>query len=133
MTVVNKPYIIFDIEEVKKAEINIMGKVLKSNPDLDVYRIRAILKSYIEKTEQGFRILEKLGHGDKLSELNMEYLNTADAFTVCIPVTAKTINWNKYRIGNTIMVAYYPPSVWASFHCEGAEDNNDDLKRKKGG
>jgi len=128
MTVSHKPYIIFEIEGIRKAEGKYKNRIFMSRPELDMYRITAILKSYIEKTQEGLNILDKLGLGEKLTQLNMEYLNNAEAFTVTIPVTHQTINWNKYHVGGEIMIAYYPTNVWATFHTEGEADNNDEQK-----
>jgi len=129
MSVSFKPYIIFEIEEIKKAELNVMGMKLHAKPDLDMYRIKAVLKSYIEKTQKGFEILDKLGHGDKLDQLNKEYLDTCEAFTAYIPITSKSININNYHLGGEIMIAYYPTDVYATWHMDGQPDNHDDHKR----
>lgn len=133
MTVVHKPYIIFDIELIKKAEMKAMGMTLKKNPDIDMYRIKAILKTYIEQTKKGYKALEKLGHGKKVDDLTKEYLEQQEAFTVYLPVTAKTLEWNKYHLGSEIRVAYYPDNVWATFHTDDEPDNNNDFNRMKEG
>ena len=131
MSVVFKPFIIFDIEPIKKAELVVMGVTLHKKPDLDMYRVKAVLKSYIEKTEKGFQILEKLGQGEKLGELNKIYIEQSEAFTVYLPMTHKTINKNKYGLGSEIIVAYYPPSVYAKWCCDGIPDNKEDYDRYK--
>jgi len=131
MSVSHKPYIIFEIEEIKKAEAKYKGRTFMRNPDLDMFRITAVLKSYIEKTQEGFKILEKIGLGSKMDDLNQEYISNAEAFTATIPVTSKSIEWNKYHVGGEIMIAYYPSNVWASFHTDGEPDNDNDKKRVK--
>jgi len=132
MTVVHKPFVITNIEEIQKAELNIMGKIFNKNPNLDMYRITAILKSYVEKTSKGRELLKKLGLEEKLDDLDMKYIEYAEAFTVTLPVTHQTINWDKYHIGGEIMIAYYPTNVWATFHAEGKEDNISNKKRLEG-
>jgi len=122
MTVVHKPFVIVDIVEMQKAEINILGRTVSSNPSLDMYQIKAVLKSYIEKTKEGRKILEKLGHGDKLTELEQKYFDMTDAFTASIPVTHQTLNWNKYHVGGEIMIAYYPTTVYGDFKIVGEEN-----------
>lgn len=129
MTVVHKPFIIFEIELVKKAEIVVMGRSLHSRPELDMYCVKAVLKSYIEGTKKGYKLLEKLGHGDKSGDLTKEYLDQQRAFTVSIPMTGQCIEWNKYRLGSELMVAYYPSNVWDTFHTDDEPDNNNDKKR----
>lgn len=131
MSVVFKPFVIVDIIEMQKAESSARGMTFMKNPDLDMYRIVAVLKDYIKKTGKGRRLLKKLGHGDKMDELDMKYLEYQEAFTVMIPVTHKTLNMNNYHVGGEIMVAYYPINVWASFHMDGQPDNNDDKRRLK--
>jgi len=131
MSVSHKPYIIFEIEEIKKAEAKHKGRTFMRNPDLDMFRITAVLKSYIEKTQEGFKILEKIGLGSKMDDLNQEYISNAEAFTATIPITSKSIEWNKYHVGGEIMIAYYPSNVWASFHTDGEPDNDNDKKRVK--
>jgi len=132
MTVVHKPYIIIDIIPMQKAEVKILGKVFQKNPDLDMFRIVAVTKGYIEKTEKGRKLLADLGQGEHTGKLNDMYLEYAEAFTVYIPMTSKTIEYNNYHLGGEIMVAYYPTNVWATFHCEGEKDNNNDKKHIKG-
>jgi len=132
MTVELEPYIITDIVEMQKAEMSAMGMTIMKNPDLDMYRMTAVMKCYIEKTKKGRKILEKLGHGDKLSEVEMKYLEYEESFTAFIPITHKSLNWNKYEIGGEIMIAYYPTNVWATFHAEGEPDNINDHKRLQG-
>ena len=126
MSVSHKPYIIFEIEEIKKAEAKHKGRTFMRNPDLDMFRITAVLKSYVEKTQQGFKILDKIGLGSKMDDLNKEYLSTAEAFTASVPVTSKSIEWNRYHVGGEIMIAYYPTEVWASFHTKDEPDNDDE-------
>ena len=130
MTVSHKKYVIIEIEEVKKAEIDlpVIGKLLRKS-ELDVYRIKAVLKEWITKTEEGYKMIEKLGHGDKMDKLTEEYLKTAEAFTATVPVTSRAIEWNKYHLGGDIIISYYPDNVWATFHTEGQPDNNNDKKR----
>lgn len=131
MSVVFKPFVIMDIIEMQKAEVKALGMTFMSKPDLDMYRIVAILKEFAEKTTEGRKMLKDLGHGEKLEELDDRYLEYQDAFIVMLPVTHHTLNKNNYQIGGEIMVAYYPTSVWASFHIEGHPDNNDDSRRVK--
>ena len=126
MSVSHKEYIIFEIEEIAKAEGRYKNRVFMKNPDLDMFRIKAVLKSYIEKTQDGFKILEKIGLGSKMDDLNQEYLKNCEAFTATIPVTSKTIEWNKYHVGGSIMIAYYPSNVRASFHSKDLPDNDDE-------
>ena len=66
-----------------------------------------------------------------MDDLNQEYISNAEAFTATIPVTSKSIEWNKYHVGGEIMIAYYPSNVWASFHTDGEPDNDNDKKRVK--
>jgi len=129
MTVVHKPYIIFDIQKIKEAKIEAKKRVLARNPDLDLFRVKIVLKSWIENTKKGYKILEKLKYGDKVDQLTKEYLDTTPGFTAFIPMTAKTIEWNKYKVGSEIIMAYYPSNVWASFHTDGEPDNINDKKR----
>jgi len=129
MTVVHKPFIILDIQEIQKAEMKVMGFSLHKNPDLDMYRVKAILKSYMEKTQKGRDFLKKIGLGEKMNELDMHYMEYAEAFTFYLPMTHKTLNENKYHVGGEIMIAYYPTNVWATFHTAGEPDNNNDRLR----
>jgi len=129
MSVSHKPFVIIDIIPMQKAEMSAMGMTFMKNPDLDMYRVVAVLKSYIEKTAKGRKFLEKLGHGEKMSELNEKYLEFEDAFKVMLPVTSKTINMDKFHVGGEIMVAYYPTNVWATFHAKGEKPNYNDYKR----
>lgn len=131
MTVFFKKFVITDIILMQKAEVKALGMSFAKNPNLDVYRIVAISKSYIDKTGKGREILKKLGHGEKMDELDIKYMDYQDAFTVMLPITSKSLNWNKYQIGDEIMVSYYPTNVWATFHCENEKDNDADYKRYK--
>lgn len=133
MTVVFKPYVIYDIVKVKEAKINIaeLGLEIPGDPGLDMYHIKAVLKSWVEKSMMGRKLLSKMGLTEYMSQLESEYQDTVNAFTAVIPATARTIEWNKYHVGGEIMIAYYPTNVWATFHAEGEEDNNDDFERWK--
>jgi len=116
MSVIHTKYVIIDIIEMHKAEIAAMGMTLMQRPELDMYMIRAVLKSYLEQTNKGRGLLKKLGHGDKMPELESKYLNYTEAFTASLPCTHKTLNDNKYHVGGEIMIAYYPTSVYGEFH-----------------
>jgi len=133
MTVVYKPFVIIDIFEMEKAELGFLGTKLMRKPELDMFRIRAVLKSFLNNTSKGKEILKKIGLEYKLDELDQKYSEYLEAFTAYIPVTRQTLEWNKYHVGGEIMIAYYPTSVWATFHTNGEEDNNDDFNRLKKG
>ena len=126
MSVSHKKYVIIDIKEIKKAEQKVRNKIIMRKPEQDIFKITAVRKSWIEKSQQGFKLLEQLGYGDKLDQLNQEYLDTAEAFTAILPATSKSIEWNKYHLGGDIMIAYYPENVWATFHAKDLPDNKDE-------
>lgn len=115
MTVVHTTYVIIDIIEMQKAEINAGGMTFMQRPELDMYQVKAVLKSYIEKTAKGRKLLKKLGYGEKITELEYRYLEYTDAFTAIIPITHDTLNQNKYHVGGEIMIAYYPTTVYGEF------------------
>ena len=129
MTVIHKPFIIFEIEEIQKAEINARGRTLFKKPELDMYKIKAILKEWVEKTKDGRKLLKQLGHEEHMEDLDLSYLKLQESFIATIPVTHQTLNWNKYQVGSEIMIAYYPTNVWATFHTDGEPDNINDKRR----
>lgn len=118
MTVSHTKYVIIDIIEMQKAELNVRGHTLMQRPELDMYQVRCILKSFAEKTKQGRKWLKELGMDEKMNELDQKYFEYADAFVATIPVTHKTLNDNGYHIGGEIIIAYYPTNVYGEFHME---------------
>jgi len=123
MTVSHTTFVIIDIVEMQKAEVNAGGMTFMRRPELDMYQIHAILKSYIEKTGKGRKILKKLGHGEHMTELDNQYMMYENAFTAVIPITHKALNENKYHVGGEIMIAYYPTTVYGEFHIKEEKKN----------
>ena len=73
MTVVHKKFVIIDIIEMQKAEINVEGSTLLRKTELDMYLMRAILKDFAKKTQKGREFLKKIGMEKPFISQCMEY------------------------------------------------------------
>lgn len=102
MTLVNKPYLIIDITEIKASPLK---------PNLAIYKITAVLGDWIAKSYHGRKLLKDKGYEEFMDKLEDEYKKTAECFVATVPATAQTLEWNKFHVGGYINIAYFPQSV----------------------